>query len=351
MSTTNSNTLIVGQGMAGTLMARRLERAGLSFQIIDRGHGHSSTAVAAGIINPVTGRHMVKSWRFDDLLPELIAAYRDFEALLGIPILNPTRVLRVLPSVSEENKWHLQAGKEGYAPYLRSFPDAREVAPHLKPVHAFGEIQNAFTVNWPDLLSAYRAHLEKAGKLINETFDHGRLVRTPKNLTYGPHSYGSIIFCEGAGVRTNPFFSNLPLEGAKGEVLLIRIPGASFRCIIKHRLLIAPWQDDIYWAGSNYERGATDPRPTEKTRARLLDSLREILLEEPEITGHLAGIRPTVSDRRPLIGRHPDDPRVVLFNGLGTKGSSLAPFWSAHLFDHLFSGTPIDPEVDCRRFL
>lgn len=345
-------TLLVGQGIAGTLMARRFEQAGLPFMVVDAGQDTSSSKAAAGIINPVTGRHMVKSWRFDDLLPELLRVYKNFEQLLGAPLLTPSRVLRVLPSPSEENKWNLQAHKPGYESYIKTTADPDCWLPLLQPVHAFGEIRNAFLVNWPILLELYRRYLQKRNLLLDMSFEYSQLTLPTVNdhLLYDGKPFRRVIFCEGSAMRTNPWFKHLPMEAAKGEALLIRIPGARIDAILKHRLLIAPWRQDVYWAGSNYERGAIDPSPTPKTRKLLEEKLNQILSTPIEIVDHIAGIRPTVKDRRPLIGTHPEDSRLVLFNGLGTKGSSLAPYWSDHLMNHLVKGQPLDSEVDLLRF-
>ena len=351
MKPSPAETLIVGQGIAGTLMARRFEQAGMPFVVMDPGLEGSSSLVAAGIINPVTGRHMVKSWRFDELLPDLLQTYKDFENLLGKSFLQPSRVVRVLPSVGEENKWQLQASKSGYELYIAESADPSCFLKFIHPVHSFGEITNAFLVNWPGLLQDYRVHLQQTDRLIQEQFDFGRLdCAHSEGLRYGDRLFSRVIFCEGAAMRTNPWFGYLPMEAAKGEALLIRIPGSRFDAILKHRLLIAPWKDDLYWAGSNYERGATDGRPTQKTKDWLLERLRDIFVDPPEVAGHIAAIRPTVRDRRPLLGKHLKEGRLVVFNGLGTKGSSLAPFWSKQLMAHLFHGNSLDPEVDIRRF-
>lgn len=45
------------------------------------------------------------------------------------------------------------------------------------------------------------------------------------------------------------------------------------------------------------------------------------------VVEHKAGVRPSVSDRRPVLGPCKDYEQLVVFNGLGTKGVSLAPFF------------------------
>ena len=55
-------------------------------------------------------------------------------------------------------------------------------------------------------------------------------------------------------------------------------------------------------------------------------------------------------DRRPVIGCHPEEDRVAIFNGLGTKGVSLAPYFSDLFAQHLVENRQLCSEVDVRRF-
>ena len=61
--------LIIGQGIAGTLLAEELLENQQSVFIIDKYHPNSSSNIATGIVNPITGRKLVKSFMIDELLP------------------------------------------------------------------------------------------------------------------------------------------------------------------------------------------------------------------------------------------------------------------------------------------
>ena len=58
--------IIVGQGLAGTHLGFELESRGKSIRIIDNNFKNSSSKVAGGMFNPITGRNMVKTWKADD---------------------------------------------------------------------------------------------------------------------------------------------------------------------------------------------------------------------------------------------------------------------------------------------
>ena len=109
-------------------------------------------------------------------------------------------------------------------------------------------------------------------------------------------------------------------------------------------------QDGLYWAGSTCGRKYADGRPTVEGREYLEGRLRDILKLPFEVVEHRAAIRPTVKDRRPFLGRHPEYPQLALFNGLGAKGASLGPFWAKHMADFLIKNVTLEEAVDIGRF-
>jgi glycine/D-amino acid oxidase-like deaminating enzyme len=59
----------MAQGISGTMLSWFLHKAGKSFIVIDEGNSNTASKVAAGIINPVTGRRFVYTWMIDELMP------------------------------------------------------------------------------------------------------------------------------------------------------------------------------------------------------------------------------------------------------------------------------------------
>ena len=111
-----------------------------------------------------------------------------------------------------------------------------------------------------------------------------------------------------------------------------------------------PLQDDTYWIGSTYGWDFADDLPTDEAYHFLKERLEDVLKTDFEIIEHRAAIRPTVKDRRPFLGIHPEFKQLALFNGLGTKGASLGPFFANHMAMHLVKGETVDPMVDIGRF-
>ena len=349
-STRSFDYLLVGQGLAGTLLAHFLIRKGQRVGIIDEARSDAASRVAAGIINPITGRRYVKSWRVDELIPFAEETYRALEAELGIHIYHPRHILRALFNQGEENDWLARSGEAGYQSYILDQADLEAYASCTQPAYGYGEVRQAAQVDIGDLVIAYRKRLLAEGCLLAEQFDHQKLELPAGLVRYGSWQADRLVFCEGHRATANPFFNYLPFGGAKGEVLLVRIPGADFEKILKHRVFIVPLSNGLYWVGATYDWNFKDSAPTEKGGQFLRERLEDILTVPFEIVARQAAVRPTVRDRRPFLGRHPEFGRLFIFNGLGTKGASLGPFWADQMAAYLTEDQPLDPAVHIERF-
>ncbi|MCB0559782.1 MAG: FAD-binding oxidoreductase [Lewinellaceae bacterium] len=342
--------LIIGQGLAGTLLSHFLEQAGKRVHVIDHFDERTATQAAAGIINPITGRRYVKSWRVDELIPFARATYRKLESRLSISIYHERNILRALFNTREENDWLARTAEEGYDRYMLDAAELEGYAACTVPAYSYGEVQHSAQVEVGRLARAYRVYLREQNAITEETFDYEQLDLAGKAVLYGELEAQTAVFCEGPRAKQNPFFSYLPFGGAKGEVLIIRIPDGHFEKILKHRVFIVPLQEGLYWVGSTYSWNYEDANPTAEGREYLEGRLRDILQIPFEVVEHRAAIRPTVKDRRPFLGRHPQFPQLALFNGLGAKGASLGPFWARHMADFLIKNVTLEEAVDIGRF-
>lgn len=327
-----------------------LRRRGHSVGVLDDAYPRAASQVAAGLINPVTGRRYVKSWRVDELLPVARETYQSLERELNVSIYRDLSILRSLFNHREENDWLARSGEPGYEPYVLDRVELGDYAQYTEPAFAYGEVRRAAQVDLAGLTLAYRERLSAEKRLLETVFDYDRLELAGSGVRYGNWRARAILFCEGARAKDNPFFNYLPFRGAKGEVLVIHIPEVFFEKALKHRVFIIPMGEGLYWVGATYDWQYSNDLPTERGRRFLEERLQDILKVPFTVVEHRAAVRPTVKDRRPFLGRHPHYHQLVLFNGLGTKGTSLAPFWARHLSEHLLDDRELDPAVDIRRF-
>jgi len=335
--------LVVGQGIAGTVLAWTLRRRGVEVQVADAGFPHQSSGIAAGIINPVTGKRYVKTWRYDDFSPVARSVYQAMEAEWGLRIWHDQVILRLLENPQECNDWSARIADPDYTALLGERPDAGAWAGHLVPGFAVGEIRGAARINFGALLAAFRDSALSDGTFLPENLRYEDVLSLAAD-------YDCLVFCEGYRGAANPFFPNLPWQLSKGEAMLLRLKNAPHPVeMLKKTLLLTPVGDDLYWVGASYNWTFEDNGPTDAEQNFLEERLRHFLQTPYEVVQRMGAVRPTVRDRRPLLGAGPLSSNIFIFNGLGTKGALLAPYWAQHLADHLLTGTPLDREVDVRR--
>jgi glycine oxidase len=320
--------IVVGQGIAGTLMAWNLHLAGQKVLIIDNHHIGSSSLVAAGIVNPITGKNYVTSWRIQEFLPVALQTYDALNQHYGFKCYTHANILRSLYSGSDENTWLAKSAEPDMKQFICEEVDLDTYTGKVHQQLSYGELQGTFYVNMAMIMSAVQAEWTTQEAYMKECFQYDQLNISPDGFLYKEKKSKGIIFCEGYKANSNPYFTKIGLAPSKGEVLIVKIPNAGFKKMYKDGIFFVPQGDDTYWVGSGYERNATDDHPTQKNYDILAAELERVLKVPYEIIGHKAAIRPTMQNRRPIFKEHENIEGMYLFNGLGTKGASIGPFYA-----------------------
>ena len=333
---------IVGQGIAGTLLGHFLENYGLKVLVIDNHHEGSSSMVAAGVVNPITGKKFVKSWRIDDLLPVARETYDDIEDKFGVNCYTEANILWALETIEQENSWLARTQDSLYSSYITQEVNASEMEDKVTTPFYYGEITRSFYVHFKNIIQSYKEYWSAKGGFLDEYMVINQLKRSEGSYNYKNYHFQKIVFCEGYKAISNPYFQDLELQPAKGEVLLVKIPDANFSKIYKDKIFLVHQYDDVYWVGSNYEWNFPSDQPTPQARQVLINELDRILTVPYQIIDHQAAVRPTTANRRPLMKIHYTYPGMYLFNGLGTKGGSLGPLFAKQFARYIMDGDPED---------
>lgn len=320
---------IVGQGLAGSLLGWACERAGLDFEILDAGHASASSRVGAGIINPVTGQRIVKSWRVDQLLPLAVQTYRELELAFKEPLLFPMRIRRFCGSEREQR-------------IAREKLSHGELAPYVLAVENDGFwIESAYRVDTRRLIERLRQRWAEAGRLREKRVVEDKIQYLDRRLT---------IWCTGAGELSSTRFAFAELRAAKGEILEVTGGGLDPGIILNDGHWVLPFGQGQARVGATFQPHFDGLGPTAEAREILTASARRLIGADFTVTGQEVGIRVTTADKHPVIGRHPQDPTHGIFNGLGSKGALLAPWLAQQWISHVLHGTALDSAVDVRRF-
>ena len=345
---TKVDVLIVGQGICGTFLGRELDRVGLSWLVIDEERRDSASRAAAGLINPVTGRRIVKTWMIDELLPLVREAYAE----RGAGLLRPVSVVDFFPTPQMRIAFVKRCEEGGE--YLRLpavGPEERRWDGDFQNSFGYGVIEPCYLVDVQALLARARVEMKSRGILREERLELSELDIGGSGVRYQDIGASWVIFCDGVGSAQAGFFERLPFAPNKGEVLIVEAPGLEDGVVFKRGLSLVPWGvSELWWVGSSYEWSFDDPGPTKAFRERTEAILKDWLRVPFRTVEHMAAVRPATLERRPFVGLHPRFPSVGILNGMGTKGCSLAPFFARQLAGLLGRGEGVMAEADVGRF-
>lgn len=340
--------IIVGSGLAGIAFAETALQNNKSIVVFDN-NSQQSSKVAGGLYNPVILKRFSEVWEAQEQITLLDTFYGNIEKKLESKFDFKIPIYRKLFSVEEQNNWFIASDKIGLTPFLSSKLISKKYNGIDSPYN-FGEVLQTGYVDTEKLLVHYHKYLSENNFLYNVSFDYSLLEINQDLIKYKSIEAQNIIFAEGFGMIDNPYFSKLPLDGTKGELLIIKAPDLNLDVVIKTSVFILPLGNDLYKIGATYNWKDKTNLPTEEGKQELLENLKEILNCDFEIIEHLAGVRPTVKDRRPMIGTHPNHGRIHLLNGLGTRGVMLAPAMAKALFENIEFEKPLDKTIDIKRF-
>ncbi|CAM4143368.1 MULTISPECIES: NAD(P)/FAD-dependent oxidoreductase [Flavobacterium] len=339
--------LIVGSGIAGICFSEFALNKGKKIVVFEN-YSQPSSKIAGGLYNPVVLKRFSEVWKAKEQLELALPFYAKIENKLGIKFDYKIPIYRKLASVEEQNNWFQAADKVNLSDFLST-----NIIPNryssVNSSFGFGEVFHTGYLDVKCLVDAYEVFLKENNLIKNELFDYDKIEFFDDYILYNNYKVKSIIFAEGFGLHANPFFNELPLDGTKGELLVIKSKDLKVDVTIKSSVFILPIGDDKYKVGATYDWSDKTNQPTEAGRNELIEKLEEVINCEYEIIEHFGGVRPTVKDRRPLVGTHHQYANLHVLNGLGTRGVMLAPFLANQLFDFIENGTPLDKEIDIKR--
>jgi glycine/D-amino acid oxidase-like deaminating enzyme len=342
--------IILGQGICGTILSWNLIKAGKKILVIDKSQKNSSTKVASGIINPVTGRRIVTTWMIEDLLPFAWNVYNKIGNDIGETIIEQKNTIAFPPSAQMLQTYEKRATEENTF-IQKSSDEERSFHEYFNFVYPAYVINPTCLIYLHPLLNAWRKKLTDGNSLLEEKFDDEQLIIEDDFVRYKNIIAKKIIFCNGVDAFQNAYWKNLPYVFNKGQALIADIPNLPSNNIYKYgAVTLAPWYNNLWWIGSSYENDFTTTEPTVDFFVNTVASLKNILKIPFAIKEQLSSLRPAVIERRPFVGLHPVHSSIGIFNGMGTKGCSLAPYFGHQLTQHLLYNAPIDPLADVKRF-
>lgn len=331
--------LIIGSGLAGICLSEQILRLGHDLKVVGKTNQPSSTEVATGMFNPIVFRHLNKSWMIDELLPVMHSFFTGLEKQLSIGLKEDIRLWKKFANQDYQDWWLKRKGELEYSAYLGEIEND------------FGLVLNAGLVDTTALKIAYENFLRSKSFLKDQSFEVKDLIKTSNGFEYEGEAFDKVVYCEGPYAANNPLFEWLPWNICKGEWIEIETEEEVCTDVINAVFNIIPTGNKRYKLSSTFSWEDYEWNITKDGRDSLIKQFQKLFSVPFKVIDHKAALRPTVADRRPYLGEHPDEKNTYIFNGLGSKGVMLAPYFSKHLLDHILDQTTLNEEVDIQRHI
>ncbi|MCW3093437.1 MAG: hypothetical protein JWP81_4506 [Ferruginibacter sp.] len=324
-----TDTLIIGQGITGSLIAFMLHLRGIPFLVMDPGELSTSSRIAAGMFSPVSGKRKT----IQPLVPEQISfavgIYQSIEELLHVNILHLQNIYQVHDSIAEQNELKGKLENGGLGKYILTNPVP---LPNIKQAFGAVEISDSGWVDCPLWINSFSQWLTGKQWLLNEVFLYQDLQIGDEGMEYHGIECKHIVFCEGFQPRKNPFFPEENIIPCKGDMLTIEYDQpATGRIIKRNGTYLVATGKNLFKAGATYQWHNDNPHPEEAGRKSIEDKLDALLENEYKIINHQSAIRPTTQNRQVIAKRHHDHAGMFMLNGLGTRGILQGPWFARQI--------------------
>ncbi|MHA6696181.1 NAD(P)/FAD-dependent oxidoreductase [Chryseobacterium sp. A301] len=337
--------LIVGDGYGALFFAHQLLKHEKSFLLFSEGK-KSASHISAGIVNPVV---LKKFTTFDRAMEQIEALHQtleEMETYTGVNYFVDEPISRIFHDQKERELWERKALDPLLAPFLSL--DFSTLDGLLNPF-GVGKVNHSGRIRVEAFFSDLRKVLQDKNALLEERFDYERL--NPEKRTYRDIPYKYVVFAEGMGVKENPYFKQIPVNPNKGHQINVELKDLeSLSVVVKKKHFLFLSEKNRFYYGGTYDRHSESLEVEPTAIEQLTNGLSEfyegsILSVDPHF-----GFRPTVKDRRPILGGHKEHAALFVLNGLGARGVLNGNFYAKQLFDHIDKESALSFEVDLKRF-
>ena len=317
--------IIVGQGLAGTLLAHDFLDRKKRILIIDKQLKASASKVAGGLMNPISVRRCIPAFP-EYYVETAFKRYRELEEKLNDNFLHTKPLVKLFRNEEIRDLWNDKYKNHNMDIYIKGFNKSNTFS-SFKDTFTSANVEPAGNLDVIRFLSTSKTYFSNQCDFLEEEFDFDFF--NENKISYKAYNSEKIVFCEGYRLMNNPFFNYLPLSATKGEVITIKIPSLEY-CdqIISKGVYLIPLGNHLFTVGATYNREDLTDEITDDGQRFLIERLEGILNVDYEIVDRRAGVRPTVRDYKPLIGWHKENSRIGVFNGLGARGVLVGPYLS-----------------------
>lgn len=352
------DVIVIGSGLAGASLYQILSQRGQDVLLVHKELSGASSEASAGLVSPFTGRDLKLTWQFLEFWSEAQAFYDALDPSL----LDKSPHRRCFVSEKQAEKFDT---------LLSKYPeDVRSLLIHRFGADASAAPFGGFVVQAARLdvcryLTLVREQAALRRRLLSAEIDvasqltlfEGGATLTLDRGLEARESWQArhVVFCEGHRLIHNPYFCYLPLRPLKGEFVAWEISAKEWPCaetaLVREKWLLKEGESRLR-VGASFDRGDQSYQSSDKVAKELALAARSILpeLELKAKMDHRFGMRPVCQDHRPVLGKHPEYSQLFVLNGMGSKGSVMAPRLARILAASLLTNEDIPRAMNCARW-
>jgi glycine/D-amino acid oxidase-like deaminating enzyme len=340
------DTIIIGQGLAGSVLALQSLRMGHSVVVVHSSKWSQASRVAAGLYNPFMAQKNQVLRAAKEKWTDLHDFYTYAETTLGKSFYHPMKMYR---PYLEKNK-EILGPEHPFQEWIETEVDQAYYSKWVDNQDGGVVTKYAGYVNTVAFLDATANYLQKHNAYLNTTFHESEITILEDEVEWRGMKAKRLVLCLGWKNRACSLFNWLPISLLKGDVFRIQMEGEPLPEIINKKHFIIPLENDVYRAGSTYARNFDTIQPEESGKKELEQGLKDMLKPDFNVIEHLSGIRPNSGDHHPMVGPHPYYPQIFCINGLGSKGVAYAPYAINALLNYICNGNEINSFINVQRF-
>lgn len=328
--------MILGHGLAGACLALRAHKEGKSVFLLDRQDRNGSSWLAAGLVNPITGRRMSKTWNHDELFPEVYRfyqeAYQTFYPGQSGTFLPARNIFRAVHTIEEQNFFSGKSASPGYSDLLEMDIPKDQFPPLFQNQLSWCRVPGG-RLDPRAFLQASESFWHQKSAFLKTEIQPDDLRKTEDGNWFFNNEIEAktVVSCLGIDC---PWLGSEILND-KGQLYVVKGLPEWGNSVLKTEKFLIPLENGEVLCGSTYEKGQRDWNTTSEGWAEISRDLLPERKEKLKIVDAWAGVRPTTKNRQPIVRKVESGLWVI--NGLGTKGVSVAPWTAKHLLELLRS--------------
>ncbi len=335
--------IVVGDGYAAYFFAHQLILNQKTF-VLFSANKKGASQVSAGVINPLVLKKFTTFWLAAEQIEFLTNTMAEIAEYTGTNYIINENIHRIFHDEGERNLWTMKTETDELRPFLN--PTFETVEAITNPFGT-GSVNQSARLDVGAFFNDFTVYLEEHNLLVEKEFDYNKI----QDSTYEDFTFKNLVFCEGMGVRANPFFNDIQVIPNKGHHLKVRLSEKmNNKYTLKKKHFLFPQNGESYYYGGTYDPNERENEIDDFKTEELIEGLQQIYPHDFEVEEVNFGFRPTVKDRRPILGNHPENQNYYIFNGLGARGILNGCYFSQELFDHIENRKQLMPEVDLKRF-